>query len=163
MMVNSTLQHFPSLIPFLFAPHAALNKRSVALDRSLTATSAAKRDAARRALIVDDAADITEMLAVFFACAGFEVVTADCAAAALAAARESEFDVIISDIGMPDMNGYELAKSLRQLAGYEATPMIALTGYSEYDDRDKSLQAGFNAHVTKPLDPDLLWELLGTL
>ena len=80
---------------------------------------------------------------------GYEVVTAGGAREALALAREHQFDVIISDIGMPEMNGYELATALRTLPGYERIPLVAVTGYSMFDDRNRSLRAGFNEHVTK--------------
>lgn len=117
----------------------------------------------RRALVVDDVADVTEMLAVLLTHAGYEVKTAGSAAAAIDTARQDQFDVIISDIGMPQMNGYELARELRGLPGYEAIPMVALTGYSKFDDRQRSLDAGFNAHLTKPIEPRELLDLIEQL
>lgn len=117
----------------------------------------------RRALVVDDVADVTEMLAVLLTHAGYEVKTASSAAAAIDTARHDHFDVIISDIGMPQMNGYELARELRGLPGYEAVPMVALTGYSKFDDRQRSLDAGFNAHLTKPIEPRELLDLIEQL
>jgi CheY-like chemotaxis protein len=71
--------------------------------------------------------------------------------------------VVISDIGMPEMSGYQLAEALRLLPGYESVPMVAVTGYSLFDDRQRSLNAGFNAHVTKPIDPQSLLELIEKL
>jgi len=82
---------------------------------------------------------------------------------AIALAREHQFDVVISDIGMPEMNGYELAKALRSLPGYETVPMVAVTGYSMFDDRKRSLTAGFNEHVTKPIDPRAFLQLIEQL
>lgn len=117
----------------------------------------------RRALVVDDVADVTEMLAVLLTHAGYEVETASSAVAALASAGKAQFDVIISDIGMPQMNGYELARELRGMPGYEAVPMVALTGYSKFDDRQRSLDAGFNAHLTKPIEPRELLDLIEQL
>lgn len=117
----------------------------------------------REALIVDDVADVTEMLSVLLTHAGYEVATAAGAREALALARARQFDVIISDIGMPEMNGYELATALRLLPGYERVPLVAVTGYSMFDDRDRSLTAGFNEHVTKPIDPRAFLELLEQL
>jgi CheY-like chemotaxis protein len=114
----------------------------------------------RCALVVDDVADVTEMLAVVLSHAGYNVVTAASAPAALKAARERQFDVIISDIGMPDMNGYQFAREVRQLPGYATTPMVAVTGYSMFDDRERSSKAGFNAHMTKPIDPRALIDLI---
>lgn len=115
------------------------------------------------ALVVDDVADVTDMLSVLLEQAGWEVVTAESAFAALAAARQEKFDIIISDIGMPIMNGYDLARTLRTEPGYERVPMVAVTGYSMYDDRERSLAAGFNAHLTKPVEPHVLLDLIENL
>ena len=117
----------------------------------------------KSALVVDDVADVTEMLAVVLTHAGYSVVTAASAPAALQAARERKFDVVISDIGMPEMNGYQLARELRVMPGYETVPMVAVTGYSMFDDRERSTKAGFNAHMTKPIDPRALLDLIEQL
>jgi CheY-like chemotaxis protein len=114
-------------------------------------------------LVVDDVPDVTEMIALFLKHAGYEVVTADSATKALQLAESRNFDLVISDIGMPEMNGYELAGALRSLADYQNIPIIAVTGYTEYDDRGRSLKAGFNAHLTKPIDPAGLLGLINTL
>jgi CheY-like chemotaxis protein len=114
-------------------------------------------------LVVDDVPDVTEMIGLLLKHAGYEVTTADSARAALRLANERAFDVIISDIGMPEMNGYELAESLRRRAEYQGIPIIAVTGYSEYDDRGRALQSGFNAHLTKPIDPSELLQLMNEL
>lgn len=117
----------------------------------------------RSALVVDDVADVTELLAVLLTHAGYSVVTAPSARAALEAASKQHFDVIISDIGMPEMNGYQLAREMRQIPGYENVPMVAVTGYSMFDDRQRSLNAGFNAHLTKPIVPRVLLDLIEQL
>ena len=117
----------------------------------------------RRALVVDDVSDVTEMLSVLLTHAGYEVETASRAREAIALASDHHFDVIISDIGMPEMNGYELAQALRSLPDYEDVPMVAVTGYSMFDDRNRSLTAGFNEHVTKPIDPRAFLELIEQL
>jgi CheY-like chemotaxis protein len=117
----------------------------------------------RTALVVDDVADVTEMLAVVLTHAGYDVTTAGSAPAALSFARAQHFDVIISDIGMPEMNGYQLAREVRQLPGYETTPMVAVTGYSMFDDKERSTKAGFSAHMTKPIDPRALLDLIEQL
>jgi len=121
------------------------------------------KTSSRRILVVDDVADVTEMIALFLKHAGFEVMTANSAATALKITSQDQFDLIISDIGMPEMNGYDLAGSLRRRETYVETPMIALTGYTEYDDRGRSLQAGFNAHLTKPINPSQLLTVIGEL
>ena len=103
------------------------------------------------------------MLAVLLSHAGYRVVTAASAPAALTAAQERQFDVVISDIGMPLMNGYQLARELRLLPGYERVPMVAVTGYSMFDDQQRSMNAGFTAHMTKPIDPRALLDLIDQL
>ena len=149
------------------SPHQAFASRA-------TKSSGSRRSVVRRnkprsspknVLVVDDVPDVTEMIALFLKHAGYQVATADSASMALELAGERNFDLIISDIGMPRMNGYELAGELRRWTEYQSIPIIAVTGYSEYDDRGRALQAGFSAHLTKPIDPsqllDLMNELLG--
>lgn len=151
----------------LLTPPQAFAKGNARLDRSprLTRRKRSARELKPTVLVVDDVADVTEMIALFLKHAGYEVTTADSATAALQLARESRYDLVISDIGMPEMTGYELATELRALSEYQGIPIIAVTGYSEYDDRSRALQAGFNAHLTKPIDParllDLMNELMG--
>lgn len=115
------------------------------------------------ALVVDDAPDVTEMLALFLEHAGYETVMAFSAPDALAVAREKRFDVVVSDIGMPGMNGYQLAEALRSLPEYNSVPMIAVTGFSVFDDRGRAVESGFNAHLTKPINPATLLELIQRL
>lgn len=114
-------------------------------------------------LVVDDVLDVTEMIALFLTHAGYDVMTANSADAALEMAEQRHFDLLISDIGMPEMNGYELAEALRSQTKYRSTPLIAVTGYTEYDDRGRSLRAGFDAHLTKPINPSQLLDLIGEL
>lgn len=116
-----------------------------------------------RALVVDDAPDVTEMLATFLQHAGYEAVMAYSAPEALEAAQHNHFEVIVSDIGMPGMNGYDLAIALRALPEYEDVAMIAVTGFSMYDDRGRALESGFNAHLTKPINPMVLLDLIKSL
>ena len=132
-------------------------------DPALFAESRRERKVKRRALVVDDVPDVTDMLSVLLTYAGYEVGTADSAAAAITAADTQQFDVIISDIGMPEMNGYELARRLRAHPAYKSVPMVAVTGYSMFDDRERSLSAGFNAHLTKPIEPQALLDLIEQL
>jgi two-component system, chemotaxis family, CheB/CheR fusion protein len=116
-----------------------------------------------RALVVDDVADVMEMIALFLRHAGYEVAVANCGPDALEVARTEHFDIIVSDIGMPGMNGYELAQALRALPHCSDVPMIAVTGFSAYDDKGRALQCGFNAHLTKPINPVALLELIERL
>lgn len=117
----------------------------------------------RSVLVVDDVPDVTEMIGLFLKHAGYDIATASSGTAALQLARERAFDVVISDIGMPEMNGCELAASLRRRAEYRSIPMIAVTGFSEYDNRELTLRAGFDAQLTKPIDPSELLQLIDKL
>lgn len=114
-------------------------------------------------LVVDDVPDVTEMIQLLLKHAGYDVSTADSAKAALRLAQRKHYDLVISDIGMPEMNGYELATALRSLTDYNATPLIAVTGYSEYDDRGRAVSAGFDFHLTKPIEPTQLLNLMREL
>jgi CheY-like chemotaxis protein len=111
------------------------------------------RTARRHALVVDDNPDITAMLSAVLRLAGYDVSVAHSAPEALEAALARPFDVVISDVGMPGMNGYELARALRSVPGYGATPMVAVTGFAMYDDRDRATEAGFDTHLSKPINP----------
>ncbi|HEY0545607.1 MAG TPA: response regulator [Pyrinomonadaceae bacterium] len=115
------------------------------------------------ALVVDDAPDVLEMLAILLRHDDYEVTTATSAFEALEAAQAERFDVVVSDIGMPEMDGYQLASALRSLPGYKAVPMVAVTGFALYDDRERAIKSGFNAHLTKPINPISLLDLLAGL
>lgn len=137
--------------------------RQAASPASVDHRSVSDHEHHRWALVVDDVSDVTEMLSVLMTHAGYDVSTASSAQDAIALAKENHFDIVISDIGMPDMNGYQLAEALRTMPGYEAIPMVAVTGYSMFDDRNRSLKAGFNEHVTKPIDPRAFLDLIEQL
>jgi CheY-like chemotaxis protein len=135
-------------------------------DSSKSAVESAFSEKTRKrrwALVVDDVSDVTDMLSVLMIHAGYDVATASSAQDAIALAKENHFDIVISDIGMPEMNGYELAEALRSFPDYETVPMVAVTGYSMFDDRNRSLNAGFNEHVTKPIDPRAFLDLIEQL
>jgi two-component system CheB/CheR fusion protein len=107
-------------------------------------------------LVVDDAPDVTEMIALMMSYAGYQVSTAFSATEALDAARTHRFDAVISDIGMPGMSGYQLAEALRALPAYRTTPLIAVTGFSMYEDRERARDAGFDDFLNKPISPSAL-------
>jgi two-component system CheB/CheR fusion protein len=110
-----------------------------------------------RVLVVDDAPDVTELLALLMSHAGYEVSMAFSATEAFDTARAGHFDAVISDIGMPGMNGYQLAEALRALPGYQSTPLIAVTGFTHFEDRERARRAGFDEFLHKPISPaDLL-------
>jgi two-component system CheB/CheR fusion protein len=112
------------------------------------------------ALVVDDNPDITELLAAVLRHAGYTVTSAHSAPDALEMALDKHFDVIVSDIGMPGMTGHELASALRALPEYRFVPMVAVTGFDMYDDRARSEEAGFSAHLKKPIDPSVLTQAI---
>ena len=100
-----------------------------------------------RILFVDDNADTAFVLSRFLSASGYVVKTAGSAAAALELASKEPFDIIVSDIGLPDVNGYELMKKIR---AYYPIKGIAMSGYGMEDDLRKSREAGFSDHIVKP-------------
>jgi DNA-binding response OmpR family regulator len=75
-------------------------------------------------------------------------------------ALELKPQVVLCDIGLPDVNGYEVARTLRSDPSLRSTRLIAVTGYAQYEDKQKAIDAGFDAHLTKPPDVDKLKKLL---
>ena len=144
-------------------------RASTTAHRNTTMPGAAARAAAesnhagaacRRVLVVDDAPDVTEMIATLIRIAGYEVTTALSATEAFDAARGDHYDAVVSDIGMPGMNGYQLAEALRALPEYARTPLVAVTGFTMYDDRERARLSGFDDFLSKPINPS---DLLDTL
>jgi PAS domain S-box-containing protein len=114
-------------------------------------------------LIIEDDADTLEMLRATLESHGFRVTAYDSAEETLRVAPESSVDLIISDIGMPAMDGFELIQRLRQLDRYETVPAIALSGYASHKDAKTALASGFNAHVSKPVEPSELVAIVNRL
>ncbi|HEY1291286.1 MAG TPA: response regulator [Burkholderiales bacterium] len=112
--------------------------------------------AGKRVLVVDDNIDAAESIAVFLRLEGHEVRTVSDGPQAVAIAQVFAPQVAVVDIGLPGMNGYEVARRLR-LKGAEApTLLIALTGYGQREDRARSMEAGFHHHFVKPADPRVI-------
>ncbi len=103
-------------------------------------------------LVVDDNRDTADAMGMFFQVSGHDTRVAYSAADALLLAATWIPDVVLSDIGLPDMDGYELVRALRKLPGFQQSTFVAITGYASDRDRDAALQAGFDAHVPKPAD-----------
>ena len=119
-----------------------------------------------RIMVVDDNVDAAQMLSMFLEATGHDVITEHSPHAALERARTEAVDVFLLDIGLPDMDGYELAQRLRQRAGSKngaGATFIAITGYGQESDRGSSLNAGFSYHFVKPVDTLELARLLATL
>jgi PAS domain S-box-containing protein len=114
----------------------------------------------RRILVVDDNVDAAESLAMLLLLEGHDVRVAHDGSAALAAVDADVPDIVFLDIGMPVMNGYEVAQQLRQRPGLERLLLVAMTGWGQEEDRRRSLEAGFNHHLVKPADPEALQKLL---
>ena len=117
---------------------------------------------ARRVLVVDDNADAAEMLEQLLQITGHDVKMATDPMAALAVAARFVPEVAVLDIGLPVIDGYELATRLRALPGLSGARLIALTGYGQEHDRDRSRAAGFDEYLVKPVDLDRLATLVQT-
>jgi CheY-like chemotaxis protein len=113
-------------------------------------------------LLIEDNDDAREALRVLLELDGYDVEAAADGAQGLEIARGKTPAVALIDIGLPGMDGYEVARRLRALAGRQSF-LVALTGYSDPDDRRRAEEAGFDAHVVKPVDPDELNRLLARL
>ena len=116
-----------------------------------------------RILIVDDSKDTIDMLRLLFEMDGATVTTAKSGALALRIAAEEEFDVILSDISMPEMDGFEFLRRLRALPGKMDVPVLALTGFGRPEDLERAEAEGFFSHLTKPLDVNALVEILSKI
>lgn len=130
------------------------------IDGPDATTPDAAAPARRRVLIADDNGDAADSLAMFLELAGHEVRIANGGEAAQVIARSFRPDVAVLDIGMPDVSGYEVARSLRRESGGRAIALIAVTGWGQENDRRRALEAGFDHHLIKPVDPDRLAQLL---
>ena len=111
-------------------------------------------------LVVDDSEDTTEMVRHLLEIGGASVCSATSGFEALRLAREKEFDVVLSDISMPEMDGFEFLNRLRQIPGKEDLPAVALTGFGRPEDIQRASDEGFYAHLTKPFDIQRLSMLL---
>jgi CheY-like chemotaxis protein len=123
----------------------------------------ATRKGTLRVLIVDDNREAAEMLAMAASQLGHATKQAYDGVAAVSAAAEFGPDVILLDIGLPGMNGYEVAHAVRALPGCTSTYIAAVTGWGQDEDRRKAREAGFDGHFTKPLSPEALERLLAAV
>jgi two-component system CheB/CheR fusion protein len=114
----------------------------------------------RRVLVVDDHEDSVTMLAALLRSKGYEVATARNGTAALEIAPSFSPEFIILDIGLPEIDGYEIARRFRSIPPTEGTVIIALSGYGTQQDRSQTQEAGFDYHLTKPVAPEALFALL---
>jgi signal transduction histidine kinase len=117
---------------------------------------------ARRVLVVDDNLDSAEMVAELVTAWGHETKMASDGQAALEIAAVFRPDVVFLDIGLPGLDGYEVARRLRAMAATATSRIVAVSGYGTAEDRQKTKDAGFDAHLTKPVDLAALQQLLAT-
>jgi CheY-like chemotaxis protein len=116
----------------------------------------APQAAGRRVLLVDDHEDARAMLRMMLELIGHEVAEAGDGLAALEAARAFRPQVAVVDIGLPRIDGYEVARRLRADPATAGIALIALTGYGQDEDRQRALEAGFDEHLVKPVDEQRL-------
>ena len=133
-----------------------------ALEQSMTNAEGPARTQ-RRILVADDNNDALESLATLLQLSGHEVYTAANGAMALESAEQHRPEVALLDIGMPKLDGYEVARRIRAQPWGQRITLVALTGWGQDSDRRRSQEAGFDSHLVKPLDLDKLMELLAAL
>jgi PAS domain S-box-containing protein len=122
--------------------------------------AAAAQERPRAILVIEDNLDARETLAEILELRGHSVHVARDGRSGLALARELRPDVVLCDIGLPDIDGYEVARELRRDDAFRATQLIALSGYAQPEDRQRARDAGFDSHIAKPADLDELMEVL---
>jgi len=115
---------------------------------------------AKRILAVDDSASMRQMVTFTLKGAGYDVVDANDGQQALDIAKKESFDMVLSDVNMPVMDGIQLIKELRQLPNYKFTPILMLTTESGTQKKMEGKQAGATGWIVKPFNPD---QLLGTV
>ena len=155
--------------------HSALGQGSefvVRLPMVLTADTAAAIDShetaeptgpSLRVLVVDDNVDTAETLAMLLEESGHDVRTAHDGPTALEAALDYRPDVVLLDIGLPGLDGYEVAKRMRQQPVLKNVVLVAMTGYGQESDRQRSQEAGFDHHLVKPAEFGKVQQILATV
>lgn len=113
-----------------------------------------------RVLVIEDNDDAREMLGVALRLAGHEVYEAADGEAGVAIANDAAPDTALIDVGLPGLDGYEVARRIRAGANGKSMRLVAVTGYGQAEDRQRALDAGFDAHVTKPVTPERLATVL---
>jgi two-component system CheB/CheR fusion protein len=116
--------------------------------------------ASRRILVVDDHPDAGHSTAALLALEGHDVRLVHDGPSALTVVRDFHPDAVLLDIGMPGMDGYEVCRRLRRMAGQQHTLVVAISGYGQLDDVERARDAGIDHHLTKPADPRQLAEYL---
>ena len=149
-------------LPLLADPAVAAARAAAARPPETVEAGANSVDPCR-VLVVDDNADAAEGVAAVLRMCGHEVVTAEDGVAALQLAESFGPDVALLDLGMPRLNGYETARRIREQPSGRHMALVALTGWGQPRDRDSTRQAGFDAHLIKPIASEELLETLSRL
>ncbi|MEZ6086923.1 MAG: response regulator [Pirellulaceae bacterium] len=127
------------------------------------APEAASASELKRILVVDDNVAAAKLLAIVIRKIGHDVQVANDGRQAVQIGGEFKPDIVIMDIGMPIMDGYEAARAMRREPWGKEIELIALTGWGQDDDRQRTTQAGFNRHLVKPVEPDTIRSILAEL
>jgi CheY-like chemotaxis protein len=114
----------------------------------------------RRIVVVEDNPDIRETLRMLFSIWGHDVAMAADGAAGLELVLRERPEIALIDVGLPRMNGYDVARSIRKVIPNGGIRLIAVTGYGQPSDRDRAREAGFDGHLLKPIAPEVLEDLL---
>jgi two-component system, sensor histidine kinase len=145
---------FNVAIPAIPAPHELPRKWPVTREASVEPL---------RILVIEDNQDARQMLRAMLTMGGHEVREAADGESGIAAALETTPEVVLLDIGLPDMDGYEVARRLRTVPGGYSMVLVALSGYGRDDDRGRAREASFDAHVVKPAGPEQLGQIIAEL
>jgi CheY-like chemotaxis protein len=167
-LVKSLVEQHGGHISAASGGHGAGSEFTVRLPRARGAAPAQElprpgntaQGRALNILIVDDNADAADTLSMYLDSVGHQLQVAYEGHRGLALAEEAAPDVLLLDIGLPDLDGYQLAQRIRALPQTAHATLIALTGYGQDSDRERSIAAGFDHHLTKPVDVEALVRLL---
>lgn len=122
-----------------------------------------KQQKRRRLMVIDDNRDAAESMSMLFELWGHEVICVYDGRTALETAAKFRPDAVFLDIGLPGMDGYEIAERLRESPQAARAVLVAITGYGQDEDRRRSREAGIDHHLVKPVAPDTLLALLDSL
>jgi CheY-like chemotaxis protein len=114
-------------------------------------------------LLVEDEPSVGELVSSYLTRDGYRVIWVRSGEDALVELDRHQLRIVLLDIGLPGMDGYEVARRLRQMPSMEKAVLVAQTGWGQEEDRRRSGHAGFDHHFTKPIDPDALQKVLATL
>ncbi len=159
---NQLLSPPPKIVP---TAHSQMGDVPATGEAALRAVQelAVEEERALRVLLVDDHDDMLDMMHLLLTRHSYSVITANSGHKALEVAESFAPHIVVSDIGMPEMNGYEMMTRLRAMPQLSPFKAIALTGYDVQEDQENVRAAGFDAHLTKPIDFDQLFSIIGKL